>query len=395
MTENLRDTQARIASAVNQQRLLETALKLVRIYSPTRSAAEVADGLAEMLISEGFSVKRPVADWAESPAVALRYDSATPGPCLQFNGHLDTVPLPFYEAEVSDGMLTGLGAADMKGGIACCVEAVRVLRECELLQVGTVLLTAHDHHEGPWGDGRQVEALIRDGYTGDGVLIPEYLSDLMPMAGRGMAIFEANFRRSGEPTHEVLRPEGTGDVVGAAAEFAVKMKEWNVELSVKAHPVTGTDSAFVGLVQVGEIYNQSPVNGQVKGTRRWVAPGSGVRARVEIESMAWSVAENHGVEVDVEFSQMGDAFELGDDEPLVTAFQRCYRQQSGGCELPVGAKPFLDDGNRFCAAGVPSVTHGPASRGAHTISERVPVAELVRVAELYALIATEFAHSGE
>jgi acetylornithine deacetylase/succinyl-diaminopimelate desuccinylase-like protein len=59
--------------------------------------------------------------------------------------------------------------------------------------------------------------------------------------------------------------------------------------------------------------------------------------------------------------------------------------------LPFGGKPFVDDGNRYAAlAGVPVLTHGPNARGAHTTEEWVPVDELVRVAQVYALMAVDY-----
>ena len=62
-----------------------------------------------------------------------------------------------------------------------------------------------------------------------------------------------------------------------------------------------------------------------------------------------------------------------------------------GEELPAGCKPFVDDGNTFYAlAGIPAITHGPDAKGAHTVEEEVPVAELVRVAQVYALTAIAF-----
>jgi len=62
-----------------------------------------------------------------------------------------------------------------------------------------------------------------------------------------------------------------------------------------------------------------------------------------------------------------------------------------GSTLPLGAKPFVDDGNHFVArAGIPALTHGPAAIGAHTTQEHVPVAELVRVAKVYVLTALNF-----
>ncbi|MCL4861366.1 MAG: M20/M25/M40 family metallo-hydrolase, partial [Caldilineaceae bacterium] len=175
-----------IRAAVDAQRLVETAIRLVGAPSPTRSAGAVADELAALLREDGFNVQRPVADWPEAPAVVVRFDTGKPGRTLQFDGHLDTVHLPFVPPRVEEGVLYGSGASDMKGGIAAFVEALRALRATNSLPGGSILLTAHDHHEGPWGDRRQVHALLRAGLVGDAVLLPEYLADRLPLGGRGM-----------------------------------------------------------------------------------------------------------------------------------------------------------------------------------------------------------------
>ena len=74
----------------------------------------------------------------------------------------------------------------------------------------------------------------------------------------------------------------------------------------------------------------------------------------------------------------------------MSAFQSAHEAISGR-RLPRGAKPFVDDGNTFVARGrVPAITHGPDAKGAHTLHEAVPVAELVRVAQVYALTAATF-----
>jgi acetylornithine deacetylase/succinyl-diaminopimelate desuccinylase-like protein len=215
----------RVLAAIQPERILDTAQKLVAIPSPTRSAGAVADKLAEILTANGFAVERPVADWPEAPAVAVRYNSGRPGRVLQFDGHLDTVHLPFIPPRFEDGILYGSGSSDMKGGIAAYTEALRALAETKALPGGGILLTAHDHHEGPWGDRRQLRALVRDGYVGDGVLIPEYLADRLPVAGRGMAIFDLTIRREGSPIHETLRPPSTPDVIAAGAELVNRLYE--------------------------------------------------------------------------------------------------------------------------------------------------------------------------
>ena len=54
--------------------------------------------------------------------------AADRGPTLQFDGHLDTVHLPFVPPCVENNTLYGSSSADMKGGIAAALEALRVLR---------------------------------------------------------------------------------------------------------------------------------------------------------------------------------------------------------------------------------------------------------------------------
>ena len=104
----------------------------------------------------------------------------------------------------------------MKSGIAAAIEALRTLRDARALTSGSILLTAHDLHESPWGDGRQLDALIQEGYVGDAVLLPEPLRDALPVVGRGLAVWKVAIRRPGAPIHEVLRPASEPSVIRAA-----------------------------------------------------------------------------------------------------------------------------------------------------------------------------------
>lgn len=381
-----------IRRTVDPARLLQTAVDLVAIPSPTRSAGAVADCLAEILSADGFQVERPVADWPEAPAVAVRYTSRKPGPTLQFDGHLDTVHLPFVPPRVEDGILYGSGSADMKGGIAAAVEALRVLVQTDLLPCGDILLTAHDHHEGPWGDRRQLTALLKAGYVGDAALLPEYLADRLPVAGRGSLIFEVEISRPGVPVHEVLRPPDTPDVIAAGVELVRRLHTYHANIAQVTHPHAGHDSVFVGHIAAGEIFNQSPTHCRVSGVRRWVEPGRTQDIRTELDALFADVAATTGTTIHAEYETPGDAFRLDADGPLAAAFQRSYHAVTGAT-LPIGPKPFVDDGNVFNdIARVPTLTHGPAATGAHTVNESVPVAELVRVAQVYAMTAIHFCH---
>lgn len=387
------DSQAadKIREAVNEQRLLDTAISLIEVPSPTRSAAAVSDRMAELLKTDGFDVERPEAGWPEAPAVASRYSSGKPGRTLQFNGHLDTVHLPFVPPAIEDGVLTGSGASDMKGGIAAAIEAVRALRDTGLLQQGEVLITAHDLHEIPWGDGSQVDGLIDAGFVGDAVLLPEYHSTNLPVVGRGLAVLGIDITREGIPMHEVMGGKEQPNVIAAAAELIMEFEKLDRQLAQKTHELAGQESIFVGQIKGGEIYNQSPTSLNLQGTRRWLSDSSVTDVEAEFRGILQAVGERRGVDIQAKFQLARDAFEIDREDAFVAAFQSAFSRVSG-TELPIGAKPFVDDGNTFVRrAGIPAITHGPNATGAHTVDERVPVSELVRIAQTYALAALAFA----
>src|SRR5262245_19220714 len=69
----------RLRSAVRRQRLVDTAVKLIEVPSPTGSAGAVSDLLADLLREDGFTVERPEAGHAAAPAVVVRLKSGRPG----------------------------------------------------------------------------------------------------------------------------------------------------------------------------------------------------------------------------------------------------------------------------------------------------------------------------
>lgn len=383
------DFASAVCAAVDRERLVKTAVRLIGKPSRTGEAAAVADELEAILREDGFNVERPIANYEQSPAVVVRYSSDRPGRTLQFNGHLDTVHLPFVPPQIINDRLTGSGAADMKAGIAAAVEALRAVRDIRGLAGGEILLTAHDMHEAPWGDGRQVDALIAGGYVGDAVLLPEYFNSALPIVGRGGFSWTALIRRPGPPIHEVMRPDEP-NVVAAGAELVACLGQLNNQVSITRNPLAGPESVFVGTIQSGSIYNEYPQVCRVEGTRRWLPGTRFIDADRQLRALCLQLAASTGTSIDVETRLMRDAFQLDVDDPFIDVFQSAYAMLSGE-RLPVGGKPFVDDGNSFwSAAGIPAITHGPTAGGAHTTAEWVNIDDLVRVARLYALTATKY-----
>lgn len=380
----------RLLRAVRRDRLLDTALRLVGVPSRTGEAGACADALAELLTQDGFRVARPAAGHPTAAAVSVRFESGRPGQTVQFNGHLDTVHLPFVPPRVEGDLLRGSGSADMKGGIAAAVEALRALRDADALAGGTLLLTAHDLHESPWGDGSQLDRMIDEGHVGDAVLLPEYLHTCLPVVGRGGLIWKARICRTGPPIHEVMRPRDEPSVIAAGAELVARITRLGERLAGTSDPLAGPETVFVGQFHSGEIFNQYPQECVVEGTRRWLPATKRIDVEDGLRELFAGLARDTGTTVDAELVLMRDAFRLDEEDAFVAAFRGAYAAAGGG-SLPTGAKPFCDDGNTFWArTGIPAITHGPKAGGAHTLEEWVSIDDLVRVATVYALTAASY-----
>jgi len=103
-------------------RLAARTLELVNVYSESRHETEIA-ALVRSLVPESFV---PV---YEAEVAAVYAPPRRPGvPLVVLAGHYDTVPpQDNVPGRIDDGWVVGLGASDMKGGIAVLLELVRDL----------------------------------------------------------------------------------------------------------------------------------------------------------------------------------------------------------------------------------------------------------------------------
>jgi acetylornithine deacetylase/succinyl-diaminopimelate desuccinylase-like protein len=390
---NMHPTDDRLQRAIRRDRLLDTAIRLVAISSPTGTAGQAADCLAGILTADGFIVERPEGGHPDAPAVLVRLDSGKPGPTLQLDGHLDTVHLPFVPPEVNGDRLTGSGAFDMKSGVAAAVEALRALRDVDALKQGSVLFTAHDLHEAPWGLGEQLDRMIQDGIIGDAALVCEPFTTHVPVIGRGAATWKVTIRRSGPPTHEVTRPLDEPSVIATGAELVKRLGKLSGELEKQTDPVAGSASVFIGQIHSGEIYNQYPQECWLEGTRRWLPGTDRNKVERDLRELFDAVARDTRTTVAVEYRNIRDAFFLNLEDPLLAAFQSAHAAVHGA-PLPTGPKPFVDDGNSFYGLKrIPAITHGGLGGGAHTLNEWVSIDSLVSAAATYALTAVRYCSS--
>jgi acetylornithine deacetylase len=137
---------------IDERRLVELALRLVSTPSFTGSEQAAAELMRGVL--DGIGVQTQWQQVEDGRANVLgTWAGAGGGPTLMFNGHLDTSysgrepwlqGIPGFQPEgfERDGRIYGLGISNMKGALACYVEAVRALQDAGVRLRGDVLIAA-------------------------------------------------------------------------------------------------------------------------------------------------------------------------------------------------------------------------------------------------------------
>jgi succinyl-diaminopimelate desuccinylase len=134
----------------NRECLVDMTARLVRVPSenPPGDTSAIAALAAELLAAEGVKVQ-VVTSEAPIVNVVARVRGTRPGRRLVYNGHLDTYPVGDLSrwsvnpwcGTVRDGRLYGRGAVDMKGGIACSIQAFLLLAKMRDTWAGEVVVT--------------------------------------------------------------------------------------------------------------------------------------------------------------------------------------------------------------------------------------------------------------
>ena len=177
---------------------VDLAARLIRCESVTPAEGGALSLLAQELGSHGFECTR--LPFGEGPArienlFARRGHGA---PHFAFAGHTDVVPVgdasawrhaPFSGA-LEDGKLFGRGAADMKGGIAAFVGAVRQFVECHPDGSISLIITGDEEGDANHGTVKMVEWMRAHDHLPDVCVVgeptnPDRLGDVIKNGRRG------------------------------------------------------------------------------------------------------------------------------------------------------------------------------------------------------------------
>ncbi|CAN5339840.1 M20/M25/M40 family metallo-hydrolase [soil metagenome] len=346
------------------------------------------------------------------PNVIGLLEGAGGGKSLMFNGHMDTSysgrepwlkGIRGFQPEgfVQDGRVYGLGISNMKGALACYVEAVRALQGAGVRLRGDLMVAAvageiektqwHPDYVGREyrgyaagsrflvAHGGVTDMCILGEPTEQKIILGHYGAIWMRISTSGPFIHTAFSEGRREETSIVRMRE----VLDAVLEFA---PEWEDRTSYGGKP---------GIVNVGAInggfpwrVSRTPHRTDLFVDFRVPPTMSMAEARAALGVFVRGLRDrfpDHGVESEIYVTAPGS--EIAEEHPLVGAID-------GAHEEVFGVKPERDtvrwfsDASALTRYGIESVNYGTSSGLPDPVlGENLDIDGLVKMAHVYALAA--------
>ncbi len=365
---------------------------LIRRPSVTPADAGAMDVLERVLTSLGFHCRRMPFEGIEN--LYARRGTAAPNLC--FAGHTDVVPTGAFEAwssgpfeaEVRDGVLYGRGAVDMKGGIAAWIAAAsRVLAEGETPGSLSFLITGDEEGPALHGTKRVVETLMAEGEVIDACIVGEpssqqALGDMIKIGRRGS--LNSWITVHGKQGH-VAYPDRAANPAPVLARLLARLADHRLDDGYEGFQPSNLE---ITTIDIGNpATNVIPAEARARLNIRFNPSHTGDDLTAWLNAMAGEAQAESGLRIELEHLCSGNAF-LTQRGPFVTGVQDAVEAAIG--RRPEASTTGGTSDARFIRAMCPVLELGLVGQTMHQIDERVPVAELEALAEVYRKVIEGF-----
>jgi succinyl-diaminopimelate desuccinylase len=362
---------------------------LIRCPSVTPAEGGALDYLQAAFNALGATCTRlPFSDAEDTPDVDNLFARiGTAGPHLCFAGHTDVVPVgdgwsadPFA-ADIKDGFLFGRGTADMKGAIACFTAAVARFQQKHGHIPGSISFLITGDEEGPAINGtvKMLDWVVAHQHVPDACLVgeptnPLQMGQMIKIGRRGSVNF-------------VLTALGTQGHV-AYPERARNPNHMLVDMlaALTATPLDhGSDHFQASSLQITSIDVGNPATNMIPNT---------AKAMINVRFNDLHSGESVAQWVKAKLNSTGHAYDLQyriSGESFVTQPGAFTDLLQHAIETVTQQKPELSTSGgtsdaRFIQAIAPVCEFGLVGQTMHKADERVAVADLHTLTDIYSHI---------
>ncbi|MEM9633495.1 MAG: succinyl-diaminopimelate desuccinylase [Pseudomonadota bacterium] len=368
------------------------AQDLIRCPSVTPAEGGALSTLEKTLGEAGFTVTRVTFQDEDTPDVENLFASIGSGsPHFVFAGHTDVVPAgaesdwthgPF-EGTISDGVLYGRGAVDMKGGIAAfAAAALEFVGDAGQDFGGTISFLITGDEEGPAVNGtvKLLEWAKAQGHEFDACIVgeptnPERLGDAIKVGRRGS--LSGIVTVSGVQGHAAYPHLANNPIPGLvrlmAALDALELDQGNERFQPSNLEIVTVD---VGNPAFNVIPAHAEFRFNIRYNDEWTLQSLREKILATLEAV-----DLGDLKLDIQFKRDASESFLTKDEKLIAALGSAVKAE-------IGHMPELSTGGgtsdaRFIKNYCPVVEFGLVGQTMHKVDECVAIADLDQLTAIY------------
>jgi acetylornithine deacetylase len=399
---------------IDRDRLVEWASRAIATPSFTGDEQAMAELMRDTFDELGLHVQWQQVEDGRANVLGIR-EGTGGGPSLMFNGHMDTSysgrepwlehvpgfqPSPFVE----DGRLYGLGISNMKGALACYVEAARALADAGVRLRGDLLIAVvcGEIEKTQYGDAQGAEYrgyaagsryLVSHGGVADMCILGEptegkvvlghFGSLWLRISTQGNFVHTA-FSAGKRDQNSILRMH---EVLAAVLEWIPSWEDDPANAYRGVNAVVGVSALQGGF---GWRVSRTPHRTDLFLDVRVPPTRPMADARRAVLDLVRGLRErfpDYGVEGEVYVTAPGAEIEEG--HPLVAAVDTAHAAVFGATPERDVTRWF-SDASVLTRYGVATVNYGTSTGLLDTVrGENLDIGGLVRTAEVYARAAIE------
>ncbi|MCW8329454.1 M20/M25/M40 family metallo-hydrolase [Photobacterium sp. SDRW27] len=359
-------------TTINQDRLIQHFIDLVKINSESRNEKAIAECLAEQLGQIGFQVaKLPVpADISNGFNIYAKLPGQLDGSVL-LSCHMDTVtPGNDIEPVINDGVISSKGdtilGGDDKSGIAAIMEAVRCIL-AQKLPHKTIELAFTVYEEGGLHGSKNFDmsyvesqqAIVLDSGGDIGTIIT-------------VAPGQQNLKISikGKPAHAGLAPEDGINALTVAAEAINQMKLSRIDSETTAN---------IGVVKGGQATNIVMPELYLEAEARSLDDNKLADQVDHMVNTFKDAAEKHRAEINIESTRAYNAYCIEDNDTFVETVKAAFI--ANNVEPKTQSTGGGSDANIFNEKGIKTINLSTGMAKVHTTDEYIKIEDMVGITE--------------
>jgi len=374
---------------------------LIRCPSVTPKEGGALSALTAMLEPLGFSVERVTATEPGTPDIENLYARlGSSGPHLMFAGHTDVVPVgdeaswthPPFSADIANGEMFGRGAVDMKGGIACFVAAVARHIEAHGAPKGSISFLITGDEEGPAINGtvKLLEWAAAKGERWDACLVgeptnPDQLGDMIKIGRRGSI---SGFVTVHGVQGHVAYPHLADNPNRAVTAMTKALMSPPLDAGTAEFPPTNLEVTAIdtGNSATNVIPSKASFAFNVRFNDTWTADSIQAELIQRLNEAANDQELRAGrlaIRYDITWSERPSHVFLTRDDALISSLSKAIEAKTG--RHPALSTTGGTSDARFIKDYCPVVEFGLVGQTMHMVDERVAVADLEKLTDIYSI----------